>query len=151
MTMRGIDHDHIDTGVTQRGHALERVGAGADRRADAQAPGAVLAGAGEFRGLLEILHRDHAAQLVVDPDHQHFLDAVLVQQALHLVLGCALAHRHQPLLGRHDGGDRRIELELETQVAVGNDADHLGAAHDRHAGDAAGARELYDLADRGIR
>ena len=102
MAVRGVDDDDIDARLAQRGDTIERVGRGADRRADAQAAGLILAGARKFRGLLEILDRDHAAQLIVAVDHQHLLDAVLVQQALHLFLGRAFAHRDQSRLGRHD-------------------------------------------------
>jgi hypothetical protein len=61
------------------------------------------------RGLLDVLHRDHAAQAEVVVDDQHLLDAVLVQQLQHLVLGRALAHRDQPLARRHDLADRLVE------------------------------------------
>ena len=80
MAVRGIDDDHVDAGLAQRRDALERVRRRADGGADAQAPALVLAGAREFRGLLEILHGDHAAQFVVAVHDQHLLDAVLVQQ-----------------------------------------------------------------------
>ena len=79
--------------------------------------------------------------------HQHLLDAMLVQQRQHLFLRRVLAHRDQALLRRHDRGHRRIELVLEAQVAVRDDADRLLADHHRHAGDAARARELEHLAD----
>ena len=70
----------IDAGLAQRRDAIERVRRRADRRADAQRAALVLAGAREFGGLLEVLHGDHAGQLVVAVDDQHLLDAVLVQQ-----------------------------------------------------------------------
>src|SRR5580700_9179221 len=41
-------------------------------------PAVVLAGAREFLGLLEILHGDHADQLMRTADYQQLLDAVLV-------------------------------------------------------------------------
>ena len=60
-------------------------------------------------------------------DHQQLLDAVLVQQALGLVLADALAHRDQPVLG-HQLGDRLARIGGEAHVAVGEDADQLAAA-----------------------
>ena len=65
----------------------------------------VLAGVGVGDLLLDVLHRDQADAAVVLVDHQQLLDAVLVQQALGLVLADALAHRDQLLLG-HQLGDR---------------------------------------------
>jgi hypothetical protein len=62
-----------------------------------------------------------------------------VQQQQHFVLGRVLAHRDQALGGRHDRGNRGVELELETQVAVRDDAHHLLALDHRHAGDALGS------------
>ena len=47
MAVRGVDDDDVDAGFAQRGDALERVRRRADRRADAQAPAFVLAGARE--------------------------------------------------------------------------------------------------------
>src|SRR6201996_1045692 len=52
----------------------------------------------ELGGFLKILDGDHALQFVASGYHQHFLDAVLVQQRQHLILGRIFAHRHQPLL-----------------------------------------------------
>ena len=147
MAMRGIDHHHVDAGLAQRRDALERVLRRADRRADAQAARRILAGAREFRGLLEILHGDHAAQFFVAVDHQHLLDAVLVQQQQHFFLRRVLAHGDQPFLRRHDRRHRRVELHLEAQVAMRDDADDLGALHHRHAGNAFGSGQLDDLAD----
>ena len=98
MPVRGVDHHEIDAGLAQRGDALERVGRRADRRADAQPAAIVLAGAREFGGLLEVLHGDHADQLVVAVHDQHLLDAMLVQQRQHFFLRRILAHGDQALL-----------------------------------------------------
>ena len=78
-------------------------------------------------------------------DHQHLLDAVLVQQREHFFLRRVLAHGDQALLRRHDRRHRRVELRLEAQVAVRDDADHLEPSHHRHAGDVLGARQLDAL------
>ncbi len=45
VAVRGVDDDDVDAGLDQRCDALVGVGARADRRADAQAPALVLAGA----------------------------------------------------------------------------------------------------------
>ena len=148
--VRGVDHHQVHARITQRGDAVERVGRRAHCRPDAQPPAVVLAGAREFLGLLEILHGDHADQLVRAAHHQQLLDAVLVQQREHLFLGSVLAHRDQALLRRHHRGDRGLELLLEAQVAVRDDADRLAADHHRNPGDAARAGEVQYLADRHV-
>ncbi len=135
MAVRGVHDDHIDSGFAQCRDPVQRIRRGADRGADAQAPDTVLAGIRELGGLLKILHRDHALEFMIAGHHQHLLDAMLVQQREHLFLRRVLAHRDQTLLRRHDGGNRCIQLGLEPQVAMGDDADHLGAEHHRYAGD----------------
>ena len=135
MAVRGVDDDHVDARLAQRRDALERVRRRADRRADAQRAAFVLAGARELGGLLEVLDRDHARELEVAVDHQHLLDAVPVQQREHFFLRRVLAHGDEPLARRHHLGHRRVELRLEPQVAMRDDADGLAVAHDRHAGD----------------
>src|SRR5258708_5691854 len=76
---RATHPQELDARLAQRRHPLQGVGGRADRRADAQPSAPVLAGVGEFVGLLEILHRDHADQLVRTVHDQELLDAVLVQ------------------------------------------------------------------------
>ena len=151
MTVRGIDDEHVDARVDQRRDALFGIAADADRRADAQAFAIVLARVRIVARLLDVLDRDQAAQTKRIVDDQHLLDAVLVQQRQHFVLGSALLHRDQPLLARHDVLDRILGLLLEAQVAVGDDADELLAIDHRHAGDVVRARDLHDFADRGLR
>ncbi len=145
--MGGIDDHQVDSRLAQRRYAIHGVGSGPYRGANTEPAGLIFAGPREFRRLLEVLHRDHAGELVIAVDDQHFLDAVLVQQRQHLFLGRGLAHGDQPLLRRHHRGDRRIELFLEPQVAVRDDADRLFPDDHRHAGDAARAREVEHLTD----
>ena len=78
-----------------------------------------------------------AAQVVVRPDHQQLLDAVLVKKLQHRLARRALGHGDQALLGCH--GDRYwlIKTILKAQVAAGDDADRAVALDHRHAGDAA--------------
>ena len=126
--MRGVQYDHVDPCFAQRLDALEGIRRRADRRPDAQAPTHILARSRKFRGLLKILDRDHALELVVAIDDQDFLDAVLVQQSLHFLFGRIFTHRDEARFGRHDRADRGIECPLEAQVAVGDDADDFAAA-----------------------
>ncbi len=145
--VRGIDDEHVDARLDQRIDPVVRIVAGADRRTDPKRPARILAGAWEVLGFLEILGGDHALQFEVVADHQHLLDAVLVQQRHNLFLVGALAHGHQALLRSHDRGHRRIELCLKAQIAAGHYANGLVLADDRHARDAHGARQVDDLAD----
>jgi hypothetical protein len=135
----------------QRRHPLLGVAAGADRRASPQPTPFVLAGDGKIAGFLDVLDRDHPAQLKAVVDHQHFLDAMLVQQGDDFLAAGAFAHRHQPLLGGHDGADRSVHIVLEAQVATGHDADQILAVHYRHPGDVVGAGQRHHLADAGVR
>ena len=147
MSVRRIDDDHINARADQRLDAFLGIAAGAHRGADTQRTTGVLAREREILGLLEILGRDHAPQSVVVADNQHFLDAVLVQQAQHLLVVRTLANRHELVLRRHDLRDRRIQACLEAQVTVRHDADSFIAIDDRHAGNAHGSRQLDDFAD----
>ena len=136
VAVRGVDDHHIDAGFAQRRDSLHGVLRRTHGCADAQATRRILAGARELGGLLEILHGDHAAQFLVAVHHQHLLDAVLVQQQQHFVLRRVFAHGDEPLFWRHDRRHGRVELHLEAQVAMRDDADDLGTLHHRHAGDA---------------
>ena len=86
MAVRGIDHDQIDARLDQPLGAVEALVADRGRGGDAQAALLVLAGVRIGDRLLDVLHRDQADAAVLVVDHQQLLDAVLVQQALGLVL-----------------------------------------------------------------
>jgi hypothetical protein len=88
-------------------------------------------------------------ELVVD--HQHLLNAVLVQQVLNLVLLGAFLHSDQALLRRHDFGNRRIHAGLETQIPAGHDTHQIHTIDHRHAGDVVGAGDGQHLANAGVR
>jgi hypothetical protein len=136
VAVRGVDHQHVDPRLHQRRDALVGVFSHADRGADAQLAVRILAGVRVLALLQDVLHGDQAEQMEIVVDHQHALEAVAVQQLHRFLAGRAFAHRDQLLLRRHDRLDRLVELGLEAQVAVGNDADHLPAVlHHREAGD----------------
>src|SRR6185437_13966986 len=101
----------------------------------------------ELGGLLEVLHGDHANELMVGVDDQYFLDAMPVKESEHLFFRRILPDGDEALLWRHHTGYRRIELLLEAQVAMGDDANGLFADYDRHSRDATRAREIEYLAD----
>src|SRR5262249_27766169 len=145
-----VNYDQVNASLTQRGNPIDGVWCRTDGGTDTKPSAVILTGAWEFRRLLEVLHGDHADQVVIAVDDQHLLDAVFVQQKQHLFLGSVLAHRNQPLLRRHDRRDRRIELVLEAQIAVSHDTDGLLADNDRYAGDAARSRQIEHLPDRHV-
>src|SRR3569832_1368973 len=150
MAVGSIDHDHVDLGRDQRGDAVIGALTRANRGTDAQAFVIVFRGIGFFTRLLDVFDRHHAAQLKPIIHHQQFFDAMLVQQALDLVAARARGHRHQPFLGRHHLGDGVVVTGLETQVAVGDDADEVLALHYGHARYVVLAGEFQDAADGGV-
>ena len=91
MAVRGIDDDKIDARLDQPPGAVEALVADGRRGGDAQAALLVLAGVRIGDRLLDVLDRDQADAAVLVVDHQQLLDAVLVQEALGLVLPDALA------------------------------------------------------------
>ncbi len=151
MTMCGIHHQHVHPGLDQRGHALVRALAHANRRTHAQAAALVLGGIRMLGGLLDVLDRNHPAQLEVVVDHQHLLDAVLVQQFQHHLAVGPLGHGHQPVARGHDLGDRRLHAGLEAQVTGGHNTDQVIAIHHRHARDVIGLGQFHHLADSSAR
>ena len=150
MAVRGIDDDYVHAGRHQCLDALFGIAADADRRTHQQTFAVVVGGVGVVAFLLDVLHRDQAAQLEGFVDHQHFLDAVLVQQRQHFLVAGAFAHGDQAILLGHDVMDRIVELGLEAHVAAGDDADQPTAIDDRHAGDVARPRELEHFTDGGV-
>ena len=91
--------------------------------------------------LFHVLHGDQSDAAILIVDHQQFLDAVLVQHPLRLVLADAFAHRHQ-IFVRHQFGDFLARIGRKAHVAVGENADQLarhalgGAGDHRNAGKA---------------
>ena len=93
MAVRGIDHDEIDAGRDQRFGAREALVADGGRGGDAQPALLVLAGVRIGDRLLDVLDGDQADAAILVVDHQQLLDAVLMQQALGLVLARRLRAR----------------------------------------------------------
>ena len=155
MAVRGVDHDEVDAGLDQPLGALIALVADRGGGGDAQAALLVLAGIRIGDRLLDVLDRDQADAAVLVVDHQELLDAVLVQQALGLLLADALAHRDQLVLG-HQLGDRLARVGGEAHVAVGEDADELAglavaaALHHRDAGDAVRLHQLERVGERRV-
>ncbi len=145
--VRGVEDEEVHLGLDQRRGALQVVARGADRRADAQAPELVLAGVRVLDRLLDVLDRDQPLEVAGLVDDEHLLDAVLVELGLGLFERRPLGDGDQVLLG-HQLVDRLVEVLLEAEVAVGEDADQmpLGVGH-RHARDLVAGHHLERLAD----
>jgi hypothetical protein len=151
VAVRGVDDDDIDARLRERSDAVQRVRRGADSRTDPEAPVLVLAGTREVARLLDVLDGDHAAQPPPGVHHQHLLDPVAMQEQQHFLARRVLAHRDELLARSHDLRHRQVELLLEADVAVRDDADDLVAVgRDRQARNALGARESDDFADRRV-
>ena len=150
MAVRSVDHYNIDTNCRQRFDACLGIAADAECRAHAQPFGLILCGMRIVARLLDVLDGDQPPQLEGVVDNEHLLDAVLVQQRDHFLVGCVLADRHQPILLGHDVADRIVELLLEAHVAAGDDAHELSAVDYRHARNIPCAGELEHFADGGV-
>ena len=72
--------------------------------------------------LLDVLDRDQADAAIVLVDDQQFLDAVMVEKPLGLILVDGLGDRDQILPG-HQFGDLLRRIGGEAHVAIGEDAD----------------------------
>ncbi len=77
--------------------------------------------------LFDVLDRNEADAVALIIDHDQLFDAVLMQQALRLVLGDVALHRHEVVLG-HQLEDRLVEPGREADIAVGENADELAFA-----------------------
>ena len=88
MAVRRVDDQDVDAGLDEQRDALVGVHTRANRGADAQRATLVFARQRIVVRFLNVLHGDHAAQLeaVLFVDDEQLLDAVLVQEAEHLVL-----------------------------------------------------------------
>jgi hypothetical protein len=149
--VRGVEDQEIDLGADQGRGALQEVARGADGRADAQPAELVLAGHRVLDGLLDVLDRDQTLEVAAAVDHQDLLDPVLVEEQLGLLEGGPLGHGDQVLLG-HQVVDPLVEVLLEAEVAVGEDADELPVrGGDGHARDLVGRHDPEGLADALVR
>ena len=124
VSVGGVDHDHVHTGLGQR-HGPFIAGI-ADRRGgpDQQPALIVLGGVGVGLGLLDVLHRDQAGGAIVLVDDDDPLDLAVAQQGAGLVASGPFAHGDQIARG-HQLDGLAIRVGVEPHVAVGQDADQL--------------------------
>jgi hypothetical protein len=126
----GIDDDDVHAGRDERFHPLLAVPYGSDRRADAQTAEIILACERMLGCLQNVLDGDQPLELEAIVDHQHALEPVLMHERLGVLELGALGDGDQLVAFGHDRGDRLVEVGLEPQVAIGDDADDLPAVDD---------------------
>src|ERR1700722_8423874 len=104
MAVRGVYHDEVDAGIDQPLGTLVTALADGGRGCDAQAALRVLARQRMGDRFFHVLDRDQSDAAVLIVDHKQFLDAVLMQHPLRLVLADAFAYRDKVFV-RHQLGD----------------------------------------------
>ncbi len=156
--VRGIDDDHVAAGIDQPFGALITVFSDGRRRGDPQTPLRILRSVRMLRRLLDILDRDQADAIALIVDDDQLFDAVLMQQALGLILSDVALHRDQ-IFFRHQLENRLIEPGRKPHVAVRQNADELAftraavggfarAFHDRHTRNALFGHQLQGFLQR---
>ncbi len=99
-----------------------------------QASERILAGVGKAPDLFNVLDGDKPFKAVIVIDDEQFFDAVFVEELFGFFESDIGFNRHQLVLG-HDVGHRLIQVFLEPQIPVRQNADQLFVFHHRHAGD----------------
>ena len=140
MSVRRIHHEHINTHSNQRLYPVIRIRTGANRRPHTEMTVGVFACMGEALSLIEILHRDHAAQIKGIVNHQHFLNTVSMQQLLHFGQISALLHRYQFIARRHNSGDQLLWVRFKAHIATRHNTHKILAVEHGHTGYAMSAR-----------
>jgi hypothetical protein len=149
VAVRRVDGDDVRAGLEERLDARLAIGAHAHGRAAEEAPERVLRGVGVLLDLLDVLDGDEALQLEGVVHDEELLDAVPVEQHLRLVEGDADLGGDEIL--RHHLLDALLEVPLEAQVAVRDDADELAPLHHGDAADAVLAHEPERPVDGRVR
>ena len=112
--------------------AVDGSGAAADRRGHAKPAVLVLVGVGMLAALEDVLDRDEPLEHALGVHHRQLLDPMPGQDPLGLVQPGADRRGDQLLLG-HRLADRLVEVALELEIAVGDDADQPALRRPRSA------------------
>jgi hypothetical protein len=148
VAVRGIHHERIDASVDQGLGAHHVIPRRANRRGDAQAAMLILVRVRVLASLVDVLDGDESLQPPVLVDDRQLLDAMVGEDPLGLIEGRAFRCGDETFLG-HRFLERTVQLSLELQVAIGDDADEaVVAVDDRNAGDPEALHEDRRLADR---
>ena len=136
MAVRRVDDDDVDVRSHQRSGTFGRIARNPDSGADAQPAQGVLAGVRILDLLLDVLDRDQALELEIAIDDEQLLDFVAVKDLSRGIERGADRHRDE-VLARHHRRNRTVDVCLEAQVAVRENADEpaffRARLGDRHA------------------
>jgi len=150
MAVGRVDHQDIDVGGDERRRAVHRVLRHANRRAAPQAAQRVLRRLRVFHRFLDILDGYEPFEPEVMIDDEQFFDLFPVEDLARLIQVRADRNGDE-ILVRHHVGNRAIDVGLEAQVPVRQDADEapLFAAvlRDRHARDPVFLHQLERFMD----
>ena len=124
MTMRRVYRQHIHARLDQQRRPFDFAGRRANRRPNPQASQRVFGSVRVIDLLLNIFDRNQARQFAVSVHHQHFFNAVLVQNVSRLFHRRTNRHRHQLLVG-HQLADALGWVAFKTQVAIGQNTDQI--------------------------
>jgi hypothetical protein len=148
MAVRGVDDDDVRARLDQssvRSSLSEATPTAAPTRSRPSSSLHAFGCSFAFRMSLTVMR---PLELAVGRQHQHALEAMAVHQLLRGLEVGPLGHRDQLVARRHDRGDRLVELGLEAQVAVGDDADDALALDDRQPAEAVARDQRDQVAHR---
>src|ERR1700730_14567691 len=145
MAVGGVDTKDVDTGPYECGDAFLALGADPDCRANPQPAHPILTRKRMARRLVHVFDRDEAAQAIVFVDQWKLFDSMRLQDFLGLLESDTRMRGHH--LGGHHVADMLVEALLETQVAVGEDADQPLLGHHRQTRNAVTLHDRERLTD----
>ena len=151
VTMRGVDHHHVNARINQRLAAFKARIADGRGRSHAQPALIVLAGMWVQHGLFGILQREQSGQLALPVRHQQFLDPPRLHQAFRgLQIGWLL--QQGKVVRGHHHPHRRLVIGRKAHVAVGHDTDDAASlVHHRKAGDIVALLQRLGVCERLVR
>ena len=150
VAVRRVHHDHIHAGGDQAPCPHRRVRSAAHRGGHPEPAVLVLVGVRVLPPLEDVLDGDEPLEHAARVHHRQLLDPVLGQDPLGVVEAGADRGGDQVLPG-HGLADRLVEVALELEIAVGDDADEPAlAVHDRHARDLEPPHQLVGFAERAV-
>src|SRR6185369_3796134 len=135
MTVRGVDHEAVDTRFHEFVGAFAVIAGGADRSRDAQTSQVIFSRRRILDGLLNVFDGDQSFYMFIVIDDEQFFDPMFLEHGFRLLERRTHRHSHQRLFGHHLG-HWNVEARFETKIAVGDDADKMsGLIDDGHAAD----------------
>src|ERR1700735_377607 len=145
MAVRAVNCEDIGVRICKFNCTLEKIASGADSGAHAQAAVLIFRGDWVLKFLLNIFYRDEALQIEIGIYDKQFFDAMQLQDSF----GCFESGAHgnrDEIIFRHHVAHRLIQIALETQIAIRENADQLLAARYRKARDAVLGHDVERLA-----